>query len=106
MCYRVIHIFGPKAESDVLRLEANLLCFLDSFFLFKEFLAFLRVFPFFSRDCWGSEEMENPCSFGRFPCSRKPKGKEDLGWDGSNGSGFRFLRFLWEKGFSVFPYRF
>ena len=25
-------------------------------------------------------------------------------WDGSNGSSFRFRRFLWEMGFSVVPY--
>ena len=48
--------------------------------LFKEFLAFLSVFPFFSKDFRGSEETENPCFFGGFPCLfPKKQGKEDQG---------------------------
>ena len=34
----------------------------------REFLAFLSVFSFFSRDFRGSEEMENPCFLVDFPC--------------------------------------
>ena len=56
--------------------------FLDflSFLLFEENLAFLSVFPFFSRDFGGSEEMENPCFFGGFLAfSRKSKEKKIRG---------------------------
>ena len=48
---------------------------------FKELLVFWLVFPFFSRDFWGSEEMENPCFFlvVFLAFSRKEQGKEDQG---------------------------
>ena len=55
------------------------LAFLDflAFCSCKEILAFLSVFPPFSKDSRGSEETENPCFFGGFPClSRKSKEKK------------------------------
>ena len=62
--------------------DLRFLVFLDfpAFLLFEEFLAFLSVFPFFSKDFRGSEETENPCIFGGFPCIfPKKQGKEDQG---------------------------
>ena len=57
--------------------DPHFLTFLDfrACLLFKEFLAFLSVFPSFSKDFRGSEEMENPCFLGGFPClfPKKPK---------------------------------
>ena len=54
------------------------LAFLDflAFLLFEEFLVFLSVFRFFSKDFRGSEETENPCIFGGFPCICPKKRKE------------------------------
>ena len=47
---------------------------------YKEFLVFLSVFPFFSRDFRGSVGIRNPCSFGGFPCHfPKKQGKEGQG---------------------------
>ena len=58
-----------------------------AFFLFKEFLVFLSVFPFFPKDFRGSAGRRNPCLFGGFPrCFPKRQGKEDQG-NGSDGSG-------------------
>ena len=58
------------------------------FLLLEEFLAFLSVFPFFSKDFRVSEEMENPCFFGGFPCLfPKKQGKEDQGGDAGKGTG-------------------
>ena len=60
------------------------LAFLDflAFFVARNFLAFLSVFPFFPRDCRGSAQRKNPCFFGwcslLFP---KKQGKEDQGCD-------------------------
>ena len=45
------------------------------FFLCEEFLVFLSVFPFFSRDFRGSVGTKNPCFFGGFP-ALFPKNKE------------------------------
>ena len=51
-----------------------------AFFLSKEFLVFLRVFPFFSKDFRGSLRIKNPCFLGGFPCRfPKKQGKEDQG---------------------------
>ena len=54
--------------------------FLVFFFCCEDFLVFLSVFPFFSRDFRGSVGIKNPCFFGGFPC-RLPKkqGKEGQG---------------------------
>ena len=47
----------------------------------EEFLVFLSVFPFFSRDFRGSVGIENPCFFGGFPCLfPKKQGKEGQGF--------------------------
>ena len=58
-------------------------CFFGSrcFLLFKEFPAFWGVlFPPSSKDFRGSEETENPCFFGGFPCLfPKKQGEEDQG---------------------------
>ena len=49
-------------------------------FSFWDFLVFLTVFPFFSRDSRGSAGIKNPCFFGGFPCLfPKNKGKEGQG---------------------------
>ena len=46
----------------------------------EEFLVFLSVFPFFSRDFRGSVGIKNPCFFGGFPCLfPKKQGKEGQG---------------------------
>ena len=46
----------------------------------EDFLVFLTVFPFFSRDFRGSEGIKNPCFFGGFPCLfPKKQGKEGQG---------------------------
>ena len=52
-----------------------------AFLLFEEVLVFLSVFPFLSKVFRGSEETENPCIFGGFPCifQKKKQGKEDQG---------------------------
>ena len=51
-----------------------------AFFLFKEVLAILSVFPFFPREFRGSASRRNPCLFGGFPCCfPKRQGKEDQG---------------------------
>ena len=51
-----------------------------AFFLFKEVLAILSVFPFFPKDFRGSASRRNPCLFGGFPCCfPKRRGKEDQG---------------------------
>ena len=42
----------------------------------KTFLAYLSVFPFFSRDFRGSVGIENPCFWGGFPCLFPKKNKE------------------------------
>ena len=42
----------------------------------EEFLVFLSVFPFFSRDFRGSVGIKNPCFFGCFPCLFPKKNKE------------------------------
>ena len=52
-------------------------CFLE-FLVFspcEDFIVFLTVFPFFSRDFRGSVGIKNPCFFGGFPClfSKKKK---------------------------------
>ena len=53
--------------------------FLD-FLPCEEFLVFLSVFPFFSRDFRGSVGIKNPCFFGGFPCLfPKKQGKEGQG---------------------------
>ena len=48
----------------------------------EEFLVFLSVFPFFSRDFWDSVGIKNPCFFWWFsgPFSKK-QGKEGQGKD-------------------------
>ena len=47
----------------------------------EEFLVFLSVFPFFSRDFRGSAGIKNPCFFGGFPCNfPKKQGKEGQGF--------------------------
>ena len=60
------------------------LSFLDflAFFLSKEFLAFLRVFPFFPKDFRGKVTIKNPCFFGGFPCRfpKKKQATEDSGY--------------------------
>ena len=56
------------------------LSFLSLFFC-EEFLVFLSVFPFFSRDFRGSAGIKNPCFFGGFPGNfPKKQGKEGQGW--------------------------
>ena len=58
------------------------LAFLDflAFFVARNFLVFLSVFPFFPRDFRVSEERKDPCFFGWFPCFfLKKQGKEDQG---------------------------
>ena len=46
----------------------------------EDFLVFLSVFPFFSRDFRGSAGIKNPCFFGGFPCRfPKKQGKEGQG---------------------------
>ena len=50
------------------------------FFPCEEFLVFLSVFPFFSRDFRGSVGIKNPCFFGGFPrVFQKKQGKEGQG---------------------------
>ena len=50
------------------------------FFCCEDFLVFLSVFPFFSRDFRGSVGIKNPCFFGGFPCRfPKKQGKEGQG---------------------------
>ena len=50
------------------------------FFPCEEFLVFLSVFPFFSRDFRGSAGIKNPCFFGGFPGNfPKKQGKERQG---------------------------
>ena len=39
-----------------------------TFFLLKDFLAILSVFPFLPKDFRGSASRRNPCHFGGFPC--------------------------------------
>ena len=61
------------------------LAFFDflAFFVAKNFLAFLSVFPFFPRDFKGSEERKILAFLGGFPCF-SPKSKESKireGWD-------------------------
>ena len=46
------------------------------FFPCEDFLVFLSVFPFFSRDFRGSAGIRNPCCFGGFPCRFPKKNKE------------------------------
>ena len=56
--------------------------FLDflAFFVARNFLAFLSVFPFFPRDFRGSEEREILAFLGGFPCFfQKKQGREDQG---------------------------
>ena len=58
------------------------LAFLEflAFFPCEEFLVFLSVFPFFSRDLGGSVGIKNPCFLGGFPCLfPKKQGKEGQG---------------------------
>ena len=60
------------------------LAFFDflAFFVAKNFLAFLSVFPFFPRDFKGSEERKILAFLGGFPCFllfAKKQGKEDQG---------------------------
>ena len=46
----------------------------------EEFLVFLSVFPFFSKDFRGSVGIKNPCFFRGFPCLfPKKQGKEGQG---------------------------
>ena len=48
------------------------------FFPCEEFLVFLSVFPFFSRDFRGSVGIKNPCFLGGFPCDfQKNKERKD-----------------------------
>ena len=50
------------------------------FFCCEDFLVFLCVFRFFSRDFRGLVGIKNPCFFGGFPCRfPKKKGKEGQG---------------------------
>ena len=50
------------------------------FFVARNVLAFLSVFPFFPRDFRDSEERKNPCFFGWFSLLfPKKQGKEDQG---------------------------
>ena len=60
-------------RSHVMKIYPNLL-FL-AFFVFKEFLAILTVFPFFPKELRGSASRRNPYLFGGFPCCF-PNGKE------------------------------
>ena len=46
-----------------------------AFFPCEEFLVFLSVLPFFSRDFRGSVEIKNPCFLGGFP-GHFPRNKE------------------------------
>ena len=59
------------------------------FFPCEEFLVFLSVFPFFSRDFRGSAGIKNPCFFWRFswPFS-KNKERKDREW-GCNKWGLK-----------------
>ena len=50
------------------------------FFPCEDFLVFLGVFPFFSRDFRGSVGIKYPCFFGGFTCLfPKKQGKEGQG---------------------------
>ena len=64
-------------------------CFLE-FLVFspsEDFLVFLSVFPFFSRDFRGSVGIKNPCFFGGFPCLFKKKTRK--GRTGFGTQGYR-----------------
>ena len=63
------------------------LVFLDFlvFFPCEDFLVFLTVFLFFSRDFRGSVAIKNPCFFGGFPCLFQ-KNKERKDRDGAAGA--------------------
>ena len=52
------------------------------FLFFKDFLAFLSVFPFFPWDFRGPQRIENPCFLGGFPrrLPKKKRGMEDQGF--------------------------
>ena len=80
---------GEKSANPVL----PFLVFLE-FLVFwpcKEFLVFLSVFPFFSRDFRGSVGIKIPCFFGGFPCHfPKKQGKEGQG--SSRKSGGKILK--------------
>ena len=73
----------------------------------EEFLVFLSVFPFFSRDFSGSVGIKNPCFLGGFPGHfPKKQGKEGQGYGvvsegvfaeslrGNSAESSRKLRFI------------
>ena len=70
----------PESVLDTLPCPSFPCFFWNSLFFFpsKDFLVFLNVFPFFSRDFRGSVGIKNPCFFGGFPCLfQKNKERKD-----------------------------
>ena len=70
-------------------------CFfgIPCFFPCEDFLVFLSIFPFFSRDFRGSAGIKNPCFFGGFP-RRFPRKQEKEGQGVLSLNGLKLYNFV------------